>query len=564
MYRRDVSKALFAVAAGSTVVTQQAQAQTCTAPCYPPTDPELAAGVIVTNQGWPPGTVDRYGTNTTPGVTDMTSAITGASLAWSNGGPSISFQKETYAVASNLTVNAPLIFMANAQVKPAAGIVLTLNGSVTAPAMKIFNLASGGSIQGRLGGADIYTRWYGDVADGNYDTGAGTDNAPAFNAALATAAARAQSFTTTPNRLVTLAGIYACQSTVSVGSNINWVGAGKYATIIFGPSSSSYPNGLIAFTGSGTYPTKFSGFAVLGQVNGSSGCGIVSTKNGTFISDVWVAAWGSTTSSVGIIINQTTNYLTDFVCELNSIGIQVGSQGSDITISNGETYQNAQQGILIANAGSTDVGRTIVSHVRLARDVQSGVAVSAGRHVTIDACSCQSDRSSDFNSGAFAINDSNDVILVGCTAQVPSVGGGAGPGFSITGASTNVSLTGCVATFMSVGVASTGTTVLNISGGIYSGSATDGIQINGGDQINIVGVSTHNNSGNGINDNASTAGSKHAVQCCMSNGNNVSGLLLTAMATSFINCVGSTVSSNTSAGITKAGTVANINIVGSY
>jgi hypothetical protein len=508
----------------------------------------------------------------------MTAAIGAANSVFSHGGPSVSFSNEIYAVATSLTVNAPVIFTANAQVKPAAGIVLTLNGSVSAPAVQIFNLPSPpiGSftpqIQGSFGGVDIYTRWFGDVADGNYDSGgSGTDNWAAFTQALATAAARAQSFIMAPNKIVTLAGVYACNSTVSVGSNINWVGAGKYATILFGPATSSsgplsYPNGLIAFTGSGTYPTRFSGFAVLGGSSapnfGGRGCGLVSGKNGTFISDVWVAGWSLDSNSVGIVINETTNYLTDFVCELNNVGVKVGAQGSDITISNGETYQNLTQGILIANSASTDVGRTIVSHVRLL-DLQSGIAVSGGRHVTINACSCQGS-SSDFSSGAFAVIGSNDVILTGCTAQVPSIGGGAGPGFSITGASTNVCLTGCAASFMSAGVASTGTTVLIVSGGIYGGSATDGIQINGGDQINIVGVSTHNNNGNGVNDNASTAGSKHAVQCCMSNGNNGSGLLLTAAATSFINCVGSTTSGNTGAGITTAGTVANIAVVGSF
>jgi hypothetical protein len=72
MHRRDISKALFASAAGSTLVAQRAEAQSCVAPCYARTAAETAPP---TNLAYPPGHVYRYGTNTTPGTTDMTSAI---------------------------------------------------------------------------------------------------------------------------------------------------------------------------------------------------------------------------------------------------------------------------------------------------------------------------------------------------------------------------------------------------------------------------------------------------------------------------------------------------------
>lgn len=55
---------------------------------YPQTAAEIAAGVTPLNISIVPGNLLRYGTNTTPGITDMTSAITQAiSVALNGGGP---------------------------------------------------------------------------------------------------------------------------------------------------------------------------------------------------------------------------------------------------------------------------------------------------------------------------------------------------------------------------------------------------------------------------------------------------------------------------------------------
>ena len=68
MRRRDISKALFATVTGSAVVARQADAQTCTAPCYTRTAAEIAAGVTPTNYAYAPGPlidVRRYGWSST-------------------------------------------------------------------------------------------------------------------------------------------------------------------------------------------------------------------------------------------------------------------------------------------------------------------------------------------------------------------------------------------------------------------------------------------------------------------------------------------------------------------
>jgi hypothetical protein len=78
MLRRDLSAAIFASAAGSAVVSRRAEAQSCTAPCYAQTSAEITAGVTPVNLSYPCGVVDRYATNTTPGTTNMSTALQSA------------------------------------------------------------------------------------------------------------------------------------------------------------------------------------------------------------------------------------------------------------------------------------------------------------------------------------------------------------------------------------------------------------------------------------------------------------------------------------------------------
>jgi hypothetical protein len=58
MYRRDISKALFAAAAGSTAVAQPAEAQTSAAPRYARTPAEIASGVTPVNDAYSPAPYD--------------------------------------------------------------------------------------------------------------------------------------------------------------------------------------------------------------------------------------------------------------------------------------------------------------------------------------------------------------------------------------------------------------------------------------------------------------------------------------------------------------------------
>lgn len=95
MQRRDLSRALVASVAGAAILPRPASAQTCSSPCYTQTAAELALNITPTNLAYPPGYVDRYGTNTSPGVTDMSTAFSiafqVAGKSYAIGSPSTTF-----------------------------------------------------------------------------------------------------------------------------------------------------------------------------------------------------------------------------------------------------------------------------------------------------------------------------------------------------------------------------------------------------------------------------------------------------------------------------------------
>lgn len=69
---------------------------------YPRTAAEISAGVTPTNYFYPPGHVYRYGTNTTPGTTDMATALQSAITA----NDLVYVPPETLAIASAVTVRS--------------------------------------------------------------------------------------------------------------------------------------------------------------------------------------------------------------------------------------------------------------------------------------------------------------------------------------------------------------------------------------------------------------------------------------------------------------------------
>ena len=95
---------------------------------YPQTAAEVAAGVTPTNYQYPTLTVDRYGTNSVPGVTSMLTAITNAfSVAKQAGGGNITFATASSYYVGNVTADgktSPLILLSSL-----SNVVVSGNGA---------------------------------------------------------------------------------------------------------------------------------------------------------------------------------------------------------------------------------------------------------------------------------------------------------------------------------------------------------------------------------------------------------------------------------------------------
>jgi hypothetical protein len=102
MRRRDITTALVSSATAAAVMPELAQARQLTAASYPRTSAEIAAGVTPTNTAHVAGHVYRYGTNTTPGKTDMTSAINTAARVCRQGNYPLQLPGETLLVSAAL------------------------------------------------------------------------------------------------------------------------------------------------------------------------------------------------------------------------------------------------------------------------------------------------------------------------------------------------------------------------------------------------------------------------------------------------------------------------------
>ena len=88
---------------------------------------ELAAGVMPTNYAYPPGHLYRYGTNTTPGTTDMTTALQN----WGKVGGNLIFP-----VPENAKLNGVITLPSNTTVSGVEGATITQTASNT----EIFNI----------------------------------------------------------------------------------------------------------------------------------------------------------------------------------------------------------------------------------------------------------------------------------------------------------------------------------------------------------------------------------------------------------------------------------------
>ena len=567
MQRRDISRALFATAtvtaAGAALVARPANATTCTgAPCYAPIAAESTVAVL--NPAYPPGTVDRYGTNTSPGTTDMTMALLAANTVSSNGGPGISFLSERYLVSGNTIIFAPMTFQAGSLLVAAGNSAIQLNGPITAPLTRIFVITGNAILTGTFGMVDLYPQWWGAVANGDLN-GGGLPNMVPFQQCINSAEmSHNYGSPRVPSRIVVPAGIYYVEGQIVIGAGVCLRGAGKYDTLLYTAPTSSSGAPLILVSGGGGQPTNISGLGVVGQTGGALGGGIGVNLGGTFLKDLFVSGFPS---GVGIALNQTSIHLSDFVCEQNAFGVQVGPTGADITISDGETFGNSNAGIYITNGAAGESGRVIISHCRSYAETQNGFLAQNSQRLTLQGCSAAMDNQGFvYNNGAFEFTGCTDVICANCSVS-SALGPQRGAGFVFNTGNNpcrNITLSGCHALGMAIGLQASGVMCLSINGGNFSNNASDGIQINAGDQTCAMGFVASGNGGFGINQQNAVPGAKHLIGPCLTSYNMAYGQAISAASGGYVNSVGNTGLGNGSPGIYQSGLLANINVTGNF
>lgn len=110
----------------------------------------------------------------TNGTTDARTAIANAATVAATSGEII-IDPGTYRVASNITLSCAVRFLPGAILKPDSGVTITIAGSFTAGAWKVFDLSAGGTIAFATSATfpDVLPDWYG--VNGNvspFDTAA--------------------------------------------------------------------------------------------------------------------------------------------------------------------------------------------------------------------------------------------------------------------------------------------------------------------------------------------------------------------------------------------------------
>jgi len=353
-------------------------------------------------------------------------------------------------------------------------------------------------------------------------------------------------------------GIYKLASRVNVPDGVSIFGAGKWATILFCPTAFSDTNGLIAVSGVNGYPTSIRSLAIVAQTGGAGGCGLVSTKNGFFISDIWINGF---VTNYGMILNQTDNYLSDFVIEMCLNGLLC--QQTHQTISDGELFYNQAVGGTIANSGSVENGRVTFTNVRCAVDAQVGFLVSGGKRVTLDACAVTHVDGSRYTTAGIKVDSSNDVIVTGYSSYLGTFSSAAAA--VLISNSTNVQVGTSNGGNWRDGVRAINSVAVTVDSSNFSGNSRYGIYVSGGDQIILTGNNCHSNGVTGIfSDNVSASGN-HLINSNMTNNHASYGITANVGAASaFTNIVGNMARGNSAGGVQKSGLVTNINDVANY
>ena len=107
------------------------------------TDAEIAAGVTIVDKRYPPGNVLRYGTNTTPGTTDMSVAVQAAVNAMQSIGGTVVLPDESVRISQQIEITDPVTIMGGGW-----GSVVTCTAASTFIFFLVQDLVTATSLQG--------------------------------------------------------------------------------------------------------------------------------------------------------------------------------------------------------------------------------------------------------------------------------------------------------------------------------------------------------------------------------------------------------------------------------
>jgi hypothetical protein len=156
--------------------------------------------------------------------TDIRSALSSSRRVWVPAG--------TYAITSNLTVTADLIFDQGAVLTLSSGVTLQVNGQIDAPRRRIFSGA--GKVVFGAGTDELFPEWWGAFTNGS-------DATPGMTLACQAACDSGVQFGF--QKTVRLGGMYTLMSRVSFGGgdiNIKGLGEGTSGIIVAGQDGFYY------------------------------------------------------------------------------------------------------------------------------------------------------------------------------------------------------------------------------------------------------------------------------------------------------------------------------------
>lgn len=409
---------------------------------------------------------------------------------------------------------------------------------------------------------------FGAVADGNLGTDTGTNNTPAFNAALAYASSIGAGAVYVPN------GNYKLFSAITIPQGVTLRGAGRHCTTLFAPTSFNTTGGIINF-GVGTVSHGLCDLALLSPPGGivgtgTSGVGIYANRNGTFIERVWVAGY-----NINILLANTDIFLLDSIieeCTTSGIGVDMNASANDITMANCEIFACSTTSIRIKGTTNTD-GTINISNTRMLDVRTNGIQIlDSAVPVQISNCSVAGlSETTNVTGSGIAVDNSSNVAISNFVCRVgTNTQSSSGVGIRIVSGSSNVTVVGGEIQSMLDGIQSIGANDVVITGVNCSFNSRRGIYINGGGRITVTGVHCYDNgtvSGTtdaGIFDTNNTPNAEHIFTGCHCSQNSGGvqdyGFFIdVGDLTSISNLTGCMALNNNTANISENGIVANIN-----